>query len=382
MACASDAAVPQAGGIRRISASSAGALLGLEPLNLTSSQHRHHGLNTQLTAACRCSRHHPPVVFTMSSSSAQRALDYLEQQPGTTFSKLYQQPSTALSIFRRMLPHLAKTIVMAMLYLPGGLLPAADVDVWVKPGWKSIQAKEQALSTLKRLRILLDEQTAEGPAYKLQSAFGRSLRQALTGGGQHRSFGIPCRTLDKHPVTVEYLDTFARRQWEAILYYVVGSANASLTGEVQIANGTRTLLEDATFVKSVGNSGRHRTITTEGFTFLLQDVNAQVWSLLIKYLEMAPSVCRESFAWDPRFCTDIWTVGYGPRRRFVIFIHTRLPGTRHLLQQFEPYTWPTPITSRPLRLWPRLSPLGRVRSLLPNEARHNAHLRSSGLDQL
>lgn len=33
---------------------------------------------------------------------------YLEQLQGTTFRKLYQQPSTALAIFRRMLPHLGK----------------------------------------------------------------------------------------------------------------------------------------------------------------------------------------------------------------------------------------------------------------------------------
>jgi len=32
--------------------------------------------------------------------------EYLESMPGTTFRRLYQHPSTALAIFRRMLPHL------------------------------------------------------------------------------------------------------------------------------------------------------------------------------------------------------------------------------------------------------------------------------------
>ena len=32
--------------------------------------------------------------------------EYLNKLPGTTFRKLYQQPSTAFAIFRRMLPHL------------------------------------------------------------------------------------------------------------------------------------------------------------------------------------------------------------------------------------------------------------------------------------
>lgn len=35
--------------------------------------------------------------------------DYLEKLPGTTFRRLYQQPSTAFAIFRRMLPDLGMT---------------------------------------------------------------------------------------------------------------------------------------------------------------------------------------------------------------------------------------------------------------------------------
>lgn len=36
--------------------------------------------------------------------------DYLEKLPGTTFRKLYQQPSTAFAIFRRMLPPLGMAL--------------------------------------------------------------------------------------------------------------------------------------------------------------------------------------------------------------------------------------------------------------------------------
>lgn len=78
--------------------------------------------------------------------------DYLEKLQGTTFRKLYQQPSTAFAIFRRMLPHLgrltsatreqskrkltfsqtAKTLVMRMLYMPDPM-KLTDLDTWVKP---------------------------------------------------------------------------------------------------------------------------------------------------------------------------------------------------------------------------------------------------------
>ena len=235
----------------------------------------------------------------MSSTASQRALDYLEALPGTTFTKLYQQPSTALAIFRRMLPHLAKTLVMAMLYMPSPLA-VADLDAWVKPEAESLKARDRALDILRRLKVLFDtthttQSSHDGttaaptqPAYKLSEAFARSLRLALTGGGEHRSFGVPCATSDEKPVTVAYLDTFARRQWEAILYYVVGSANAGLGAEVAISEGTKKLLQNGEFVAV---RGRQAVITQAGFTFLLQEINAQIWSLLIVYLEVSSSVC-------------------------------------------------------------------------------------------
>lgn len=226
----------------------------------------------------------------MSSSTSQRVLDYLEQQPGTTFTKLYQQPSTALAIFRRMLPHLAKTLVMALLYTHEPS-PAADIDRCFKAGAESQQAKDRAFSIVQRLRILLEETEGGAPCYKLSPAFARSLRQALSGGGKnHRSFGVPSTVVNKN-VTVEFLDGVARRQWETILYYVVGSAGKELGGDKQapISPGAASLLEQGKFVSVRGS---HRFITQAGFTFLLQEVNAQIWTLLVVYLELSPHVSR------------------------------------------------------------------------------------------
>ena len=226
----------------------------------------------------------------MASTASQRALEYLEELPAMTFKKLYQQPSTALAIFRRMLPHLAKTVVMAMLYLPRPLA-AGDLDDWIKPDAESLQARDKALSILQRLRILFDAQDdGQRPAYQLSDAFGRSLRLALTGGGTHRSFGVPCSTPDDTRVTIQDLDAFARKQWEGILYYVVGSANAGLGGQTNISEGTKQLLQKGEFV-AIREGGRKRFITQEGFSFLLQEVNAQIWNLLIVYLRVSTEVC-------------------------------------------------------------------------------------------
>ncbi|KAL6409355.1 transcription initiation factor TFIIH subunit 4 [Ilyonectria robusta] len=49
--------------------------------------------------------------MSVSPTPSLQLAEYLEKLPGTTFRKLYQQPSTAFAIFRRMLPHLGKSPV-------------------------------------------------------------------------------------------------------------------------------------------------------------------------------------------------------------------------------------------------------------------------------
>jgi transcription initiation factor TFIIH subunit 4 len=44
--------------------------------------------------------------MSVSPTPSLQLAEYLEKLQGTTFRKLYQQPSTAFAIFRRMLPHL------------------------------------------------------------------------------------------------------------------------------------------------------------------------------------------------------------------------------------------------------------------------------------
>ncbi|KAF2267920.1 transcription factor Tfb2 [Lojkania enalia] len=223
----------------------------------------------------------------MSASSSQ-ALEYLELLPRQTHTKLYEQPSTVLAIFRCMLPHLAKSIVMAMLYMTGPF-PSGDLDAWFKPDGK--KDKEKALSVLEQLHIILGKQDSQRHiSYELYKGFAHSLRQALTGGGTHRSFGVPSSQLDSNKVSVTFLDEYARKQWENILFYMVGST-VGLTGSnmvgQDIGEGTKALLRAGDFVKVA--HGRV-SITRTGFTFVLQETNAQVWSLLIVYLKHAPQL--------------------------------------------------------------------------------------------
>jgi transcription initiation factor TFIIH subunit 4 len=63
-------------------------------------------------------------------------LDYLQLQQPIRLKRLYKQPAAALAVLRRMLPHLAKHIVMAMLWMPE---PFAEEDLhaWIREDSRS-----------------------------------------------------------------------------------------------------------------------------------------------------------------------------------------------------------------------------------------------------
>lgn len=149
--------------------------------------------------------------------------------------------------------------------------------------------RDHALNLLERLHVLTATANPGQPrAYSLTNPFAASLRLALTGGGDHKSFGVPCNTTNKDVVTISKLDEFARKQWEGVLGYMVGSTGIDLAdADVKLSQGVKTLLQ---FGGLVEGKNRKVEITQDGFAFILQEVNAQVWTLLILYLENAEQV--------------------------------------------------------------------------------------------
>jgi transcription initiation factor TFIIH subunit 4 len=182
----------------------------------------------------------------------------------------------------------AKSIVMAMLYMPSAF-PASDLDAWFKPLARS--EKEQALSILDRLHILVSKRDDnQRIAYSLTSGFQRSLRHAIEGSGTHRSFGVPAsRAEGGKKLSIAELDTHAREQWEGILFFMVSGAAGFAPGSVKmdVGPGTNKLLVAGDLVRMIHGTPR---ITKEGFSFVLQETNAQVWNLLIVYLKMVNDV--------------------------------------------------------------------------------------------
>jgi len=138
---------------------------------------------------------------------------------------------------------------------------------------------EAALATLARLHITTRSDSKLG----LNPTFKSSLRQAITGGGVHRSFGVPAEKDDKAAVTLDMLDAYAVERWETILHYMVSSGTGQASAKP--SQGVLFLLGRSGLM-AAGRGGAMQ-ITSLGFQFLLHSPHAQLWELLLQYLDLA-----------------------------------------------------------------------------------------------
>lgn len=116
------------------------------------------------------------------------------------------------------------------------------------------------------------------------------MRLALVGGGNHKSFGIPCSDPYGDPVSIEELDEYAREQWESVLGFMVGSPwKPAGSKGVELSEAVTKLLQGGGLIDM-----KTKKITRAGFAFLLQDVNAQVWEVLMLYLEGSSYVVSQA----------------------------------------------------------------------------------------
>ena len=107
---------------------------------------------------------------------------------------------------------------------------------------------------------------------------------------------MPYNISDEDAVSVADLDEFARQQWEGVLGYMVGSTGMNVASQgLTLSQGVKMLLASGGLVET---RGKTVDITKDGFAFILQEVNAQVWTMLILYLQNAESVGHVT---SPRF---------------------------------------------------------------------------------
>ena len=129
-------------------------------------------------------------------------------------------------------------------------------------------------------------------AYTVTNPFASSLRQALTGTDQTQSFGVLAHVPENASMSVSDLDEYARRQWEGVLGYMVGTSGLGVQRDVvSLSKGVKQLLQYGHLVEI---RDRRVEITQDGFAFVLQDVNTQVWHILILYVESAEEIGMDS----------------------------------------------------------------------------------------
>jgi transcription initiation factor TFIIH subunit 4 len=96
---------------------------------------------------------------------------------------------------------------------------------------------------------------------------------------------VPCESKDKNHVDIAFLDAYATRRWETILHFLVGTEMPEEPGD-----GVLELLKQSKLMEGDPARPRSMRITHFGFAFLLQDINAQLWTLLLQYLEHSTSL--------------------------------------------------------------------------------------------
>lgn len=213
----------------------------------------------------------------MSSSNLFKTtvIEYLEGLPNTIKSKLYEAPATCLSIYR-LLPPMAKFYIMSMIFYekPLGI---KDLDKWCKP-----TSRKSQFDSLKRLKALhLIEEDSGGSHIRLHPTFRQNFRDCLTGSQAANAFGNLCVTPDSQLVDIKFLDSFASQKWETILHFMVGTKLTTTP-----SNSVLSLLKLGGLMEGSGTSPKNLRITNSGFQFLLQDMNAQIWTLLLQYLNL------------------------------------------------------------------------------------------------
>jgi len=210
----------------------------------------------------------------MSSSNLFKATvnEYLEGLPEAIQSQLFESSATCLAIYR-LLPPMAKFFIMSMVFNEQ-LVSIKDLDKWCKPSARA--QKFESLNRLKSLHLLLDLNNHSHVS--LHPTFRKNFRNCLMGTQPANAFGSLCLTPDPHPVDIAFLDSFASSKWENILHFMVGTESTKTP-----SSSVLSLLKLGGLME--GKASRLR-ITNSGFQFLLQDINAQIWTLLLQYLSL------------------------------------------------------------------------------------------------
>lgn len=86
---------------------------------------------------------------------------------------------------------------------------------------------------------------------------------------------------------IAFLDNYAMSRWRCVLHYMVGAGGMKDQEIEGISPDAVRILLSAKLLKQ--DKGGEAVITRQGFQFLLQDTQTQVWHFMLEYLDSCES---------------------------------------------------------------------------------------------
>lgn len=241
--------------------------------------------------------------------------------------ELFRAPETCLAVFR-LLPQLAKFYIMTLLF-QSTMIPYSDLNRWIsKSNAKMYQAESlkrlRSLNLLKEVKRQIVHPTTKQPAavtfVQLNEVFKQSFKNAVAGlppgVSPENDLNLHLNDSTSPKFSIEYLDGWSLDKWERILHFMVGSQTSQVNSPSIVVlrllrySGLMELESDRLLMESTEElTPNYRPdtnkdlsmgvlkslmITKHGFQFLLQEINSQIWTLLIQYLLMSETKDKNS----------------------------------------------------------------------------------------
>lgn len=216
---------------------------------------------------------------------------FLAGLPPEDLDRLYREDaSTARFVFRHLLPPLAQQFTVRLVFMGAKPVQEKVLQKWTAPGPPRTEALSTALEALLRYRVLVPAGPGPGPGLGeaagglsrqpqqlvLQRDFAERLRGQLRGQSAGAA-GAPGVLESPAAASHEVLHNYAVSRWEALLRW--------LTPDPQ-DRPSRPSVEVERACMRLGLKEQEQ-LTPQGFRFVLNDRQHQLWALLIAYLQQA-----------------------------------------------------------------------------------------------
>ena len=152
------------------------------------------------------------------------------------------------------------------------------------------------VNLLKRLHVI---EIVTEQMITINKSFRDNMISVISGRADKRSFG----EWDKNSVDRDMLaklNEFSVIKWESILHFMVGnhdshssSSDSRRSTVAPVAKMAVQVLTKAGLMAKQSPADPQLSITNSGFQFLLQDIHSQLWTLLLKYVDLSEDGGRD-----------------------------------------------------------------------------------------